>query len=494
MTQITPEQLRKADCYFAAFDRLYGITHGKDKLGFIRFNTRIREGFQRRGLTGRKWSTQPGKKHPTPPDVIIGRIKKDIAKTDSRFAWGINLSHCERACAAQMEYDFPAGVDVNEDLLRSITNQECLTFLQDKGIEPHFILTGGRSIHCAFYFQELPADTLRRFTRIFHARLLTRGEPCSHSFKRGMRLPLSIHQSTGGLCRYVGTDNPESVVAYAESISPCLLNYTELLDVCNEWLTMHPEVIVNNVAPVFSKDDPRQTKTHKDIVSSFGDEDNPLVATSIALNHQQRELYEEYMAHGVPDGRTYDLLVESDFVFWALHKLNSKQRVWDQLSRRLMCEDRALYQDRLERLAWKLGEIDYRPTIPKRDKGDVPLTEEETAWLNDLEVNMRFCRSKRDRLIPLARYILQKLRNHGGEAPIGVEEIARITMRVHGSSKPINSQASGDLLVFRSGRYKILEQTGDYRKSRQGKPGIKRRFRRVKCLPILVAMSEERAA
>lgn len=531
--EVYQEEILNATEWFDAFDRLYGI-RGR-RIDFIRCNTWIRT--PKDEYAGFKWKTEPGKGWSRPNRTgIIRGIISDLATHDPHFAWGISTRHCRASRALQLEWDFRnPSVPVDEAFLPTVINSECLVHLQARGINPHFIFTGGKSIHIAFYFaRNIPNHTLWIFAKMVRVSLIAGGEPDAHSLYSGMRLPLSIHQERGALCRFANTTTPEQIVRYAESVQQDQVGAPVIIRAVKEWYGIHPELKplaktkskapvgspddqASNTAPTY--DDSGNIDTHDtngahgasdvtvttdtdntptlptplptpqvDIVSGWGrydDDHHPLISTSYALAHTRRDEYEEYLHTGIPCHQSWEIIRKSDFVFWTLHKLNSKQRVWDVLAKVLglnVPED--VYLDRLQKLKQKLDFTPFIYTKPGQNSGSITLDEEEGAWIFDLSASLKrdFRADKAKGLLSIGYFLLHKLRQFG-EANVGVREIADFLGTACGKG-PLR-KASEYLSIFRRGKYKIMEQVGDYKKPRTGKPGITRRFRRIERLPNL---------
>lgn len=168
----------------------------------------------------------------------------------------------------QYEVDYPLGTIVDDEFLEGHINWPLTDLLRKHGITPHFLTSGSKSIYVAFFNRRnIPHEAYETFLQHIHRYLVLGGVVDSSNISSsGLRLPLSLHQDTGQLCRFHKTRSKEEATKYLFDIQPDDFTDQHLLSMSSQlWGALNPYIYVGDL-PI-SIDDQEMKYLHLTIVS-----------------------------------------------------------------------------------------------------------------------------------------------------------------------------------------------------------------------------------
>jgi hypothetical protein len=195
-------------------------------------------------------------------DDKINKIINHLASTDPYFAVGYSKNTCNKSISFQFEVDFDFDIITNDNYMDFINAE--LLFEIRKIMDVHILLSGNRSIYAVFFSEKpIKRSTWEMFYSKIRRHLIHSGKNDIHTFVgSGIRLPLSNHQKTGGLCKFVGCNSISDVIQYLESINPNKITDEDIIDWCNNLNSKYdsPFVEIGNKNVIQSLDQKERRK------------------------------------------------------------------------------------------------------------------------------------------------------------------------------------------------------------------------------------------
>lgn len=452
----------------------------------------LTSGMVRKGNTA--WSTW--KANPSlPPHYQFSAMyqKRDqilnaMLYDDPWFAIGYTREEMTQSRTFMYEVDYPEGTLVDDAFIDSHVHWPQVTHLNQKGIHPHFLTSGNKSIYVAFFNEKPILHTeWNEFLNAIHRYLVLDGFVDASSISSsGIRLPLSLHQETGNLCRFYGTNGRQEVLNYLRSIEKdCIVGGGWMGDcgvkkgaISKLYLTsrdtstdaeLHISIDLHEKEFLFSKlmefpkwvydfhnvnlrhlhhiieylqdyDEQNFSKTATAIDPQFTPDTQDMLDTIPStylcisniddFSEEDRMRYESYLREGIP-GDSYGVFGKENFFWYCCCKFNSQSVAVAAIEQIIGIGVRHdQYVNRLAKLRWKNRHTQY---IPREQLNFIPFTEVqldsyEKQWLEwfsswcDAVQDSRF---QKDLYIRTAEYILQKCRQFPQMAHIGVDDLCK---------------------------------------------------------------------
>ncbi len=132
------------------------------------------------------------------------------------------LGGCHRSFPSStwfaIEFD-AQGVMLDESNYGDYINHCVLGIFEEQGMRPHIMLSGNRSVHLVWFFDDLVDNEV--LTRLEIAARNIATDPTivdCNSLTQGMRFPGFYHRETGNLSRFIGCQTKDDNLDYLQSI------------------------------------------------------------------------------------------------------------------------------------------------------------------------------------------------------------------------------------------------------------------------------------
>lgn len=418
------ETIRTAPEIYEIYKRLYHLDYSEDDPDRPWVSNYPRLIYSTRHGT-KEWVTAPSKWEKTPEKAL--RMARKHAG-DVQFKLGVGTRDLERKWFYAIEVDADKG-RVDENNMWSLIDEKVFRHFQRLGIRPHLMLTSNRSVHAQWFFKEpLNREQIQPFRLL--AGKLFRGKADKDTEVNSLRVAGVMHSRTGEISRYPGNKTLNDVLDYLEEIQP-----VRVTDKIIEKLKREIDIkgpVVKEIVGVALRTEGQQKSAQRD---------NNTVALTNPLppqpsNTDNTELESDSWLHRldsldpIPPTKSRQAIFFTPLVFdtWRKHGGNL-DATREELTQRLLAGARTpeIASERMERMELRLSTLpEYHP--PARPKLEYT-SKDDSRIKNALRRLRRLLRRGTDfkGINKVARYVYRQILDYGGEADLGVNQIAKVT-------------------------------------------------------------------
>ncbi|MCB2156914.1 hypothetical protein KQI84_18710 [bacterium] len=415
---------RTAPEIYGIYNRLYHLDYSEDDpdrpwvANYPRLIYSTRHG-------KKEWVTVPSKWEKTPEKAL--KMARKYAG-DVQFKMGVGTRDLERKWIYAIEVDADKG-RVDEKNMWALINERVLRHFERLGIRPHLMLTGRRSVHAQWFFKEpLNREQIQSFRLL--AGKIFKGKADKDTEVNSLRVAGIMHSGTGEISRYPGNRTLDDVLDYMESIEPVRVT-DEIIERLKREIGIKGPVVKEIVGVALKREEEERREERDNNIVALTNIPSPEPSITEVKGHTlDSGLHRFDYLDIIPPHKSCEVLFKTSLVFDTYRENHgcieaTRKALIPPLRAGARSEE--VFQERLERLEDCLSHLpEYRPSArPKLEY----TSKDDSRIKNALRRLRRLLRRGTDfkGMNKVARYVYRQILDYGGEADLGVNQIAKET-------------------------------------------------------------------